>query len=153
VGYKDATPARPFGSAAIGQFGRIGRDSLDSFPVVGYAVHVPARHAPVAQWIEQPPPKRKVASSTLAGGTTGRTRSLAVQPSSWGRFLAIRAGALALAAVVLAVPTVAGAPPVQANATSTGLVINEGPRDPADTVSDQFQQMIDDGLVHKPLGR
>jgi hypothetical protein len=26
-------------------------------------------------------------------------------------------------------------------------------RDPADTVSDQFQQMIDDGLVHKPIGR
>jgi hypothetical protein len=26
--------------------------------------------APVAQWIEQPPPKRKVASSTLAWGTT-----------------------------------------------------------------------------------
>src|SRR5690349_13693647 len=25
--------------------------------------------APVAQWIEQPPPKRKVASSTLAWGT------------------------------------------------------------------------------------
>src|SRR3954467_347483 len=28
------------------------------------------RQAPVAQWIEQPPPKRKVASSTLAWGTT-----------------------------------------------------------------------------------
>ena len=26
-------------------------------------------------------------------------------------------------------------------------------RDPADTVADQFQQMIDDGLVHKPIGR
>ena len=30
-----------------------------------------ARPAPVAQWIEQPPPKRKVASSTLAWGTAG----------------------------------------------------------------------------------
>src|SRR3546814_4746569 len=28
-----------------------------------------SHHAPVAQWIEQPPPKRKVASSTLAWGT------------------------------------------------------------------------------------
>lgn len=26
-------------------------------------------------------------------------------------------------------------------------------RDPADTVTEQFQQMIDDGLVHKPIGR
>ena len=26
-------------------------------------------------------------------------------------------------------------------------------RDPADTVAEQFQQMIDDGLVHKPIGR
>ena len=26
-------------------------------------------------------------------------------------------------------------------------------RDPADTVVEQFQQMIDDGLVHKPIGR
>ena len=30
------------------------------------------RSAPVAQWIEQPPPKRKVASSTLAWGTAAR---------------------------------------------------------------------------------
>ena len=29
--------------------------------------------APVAQWIEQPPPKRKVASSTLAWGTPSMT--------------------------------------------------------------------------------
>src|SRR5687768_1744949 len=29
----------------------------------------PPVSAPVAQWIEQPPPKRKVASSTLAWGT------------------------------------------------------------------------------------
>ena len=33
-----------------------------------YAVRC-AGPAPVAQWIEQPPPKRKVASSTLAWGT------------------------------------------------------------------------------------
>ncbi len=26
-------------------------------------------------------------------------------------------------------------------------------RDMADTVADQFQQMIDDGITHKPIGR
>src|SRR4051794_29199072 len=40
--------------------------------------------APVAQWIEQPPPKRKVASSTLAWGTTGR-RGAADSPHAKGR--------------------------------------------------------------------
>jgi len=34
--------------------------------------------APVAQWIEQPPPKRKVASSTLAWGTTSLGHQLSV---------------------------------------------------------------------------
>jgi len=33
-----------------------------------------ARPAPVAQWIEQPPPKRKVAGSTPAWGTTTNTQ-------------------------------------------------------------------------------
>ena len=41
-----------------------------------FSAGIYARPAPVAQWIEQPPPKRKVASSTLAWGTT-RIRPLA----------------------------------------------------------------------------
>src|SRR4051812_17948453 len=36
-----------------------------------FSAGIYARPAPVAQWIEQPPPKRKVASSTLAWGTPG----------------------------------------------------------------------------------
>src|SRR5689334_22191341 len=35
----------------------------------------PRARAPVAQWIEQPPPKRKVASSTLAWGTSTTRRA------------------------------------------------------------------------------
>ena len=37
--------------------------------------------APVAQWIEQPPPKRKVASSTLAWGTTAEPQVSAATAS------------------------------------------------------------------------
>lgn len=44
---------------------------LDSASIVLRVLHsLRTRPAPVAQWIEQPPPKRKVASSTLAWGTS-----------------------------------------------------------------------------------
>ena len=46
------------------------------------APRISARSAPVAQWIEQPPPKRKVAGSTPAWGTTALTLAQRAESST-----------------------------------------------------------------------
>ncbi len=66
---------------ALGQPVKIGT------PVTRFSTRMWTRPAPVAQWIEQPPPKRKVASSTLAWGTTSRATSSRLHPNAKGRQL------------------------------------------------------------------
>src|SRR5580765_7376253 len=59
-------------------FSRIGTTPLLSRRQFRLQFRTPA---PVAQWIEQPPPKRKVASSTLAWGTRREIFSSPARPS------------------------------------------------------------------------
>ncbi len=59
------------------------------------------RPAPVAQWIEQPPPKRKVASSTLAWGTHWPRTATVVRNSTY----AVRSPEVPLVSQATARPT------------------------------------------------